>query len=86
MVAGLRSIAKAMESPPEPTVRAPALDPTDERDVETEYGPDNEAPADERAGNRQARPNPPRHISTLPGPCLPGTLGKPKTGLETDCR
>jgi hypothetical protein len=24
----------------------------DERDVETEYGPDNEAPADERAGNR----------------------------------
>ena len=57
MVAGLRSIAKAMESPPEPTVRAPALDPTDERDVETEYGPDNEAPADERAGNRQARPN-----------------------------
>jgi hypothetical protein len=30
MVAGLRSIAKAMESPPEPTVRAPALDPTGE--------------------------------------------------------
>jgi RNA-directed DNA polymerase len=28
MVTGLRSIAKAMESPPEPTVRAPALDPT----------------------------------------------------------
>ena len=28
MVAGLRSIAKAMESPPEPTVCAPALDPT----------------------------------------------------------
>jgi hypothetical protein len=51
MVAGLRSIAKAMELPPEPNVRAPALDPTDERDVETEYGPDNEAPADERAGN-----------------------------------
>lgn len=24
----------------------------DERDVETEYGQDNEAPADERAGNR----------------------------------
>jgi len=23
----------------------------DERDVETEYGPDNEAPADQRAGN-----------------------------------
>jgi hypothetical protein len=52
MVAGLRSLAKATELPPAPTVRAPALDPTDERDVETEYGPDNEAPADERAGNR----------------------------------
>jgi len=31
MVTGLRSIAKAMESPPEPTVRAPALDPTREK-------------------------------------------------------
>ena len=31
MVAGLRSIAKAMELPPAPTVRAPALDPTCER-------------------------------------------------------
>src|ERR1039458_4608584 len=51
MVAGLRSVAKAMELPPEPNVRAPALDPTDERDGEQEYGPDNEAPADERAGN-----------------------------------
>ena len=30
---------------------APVLDPTDERDVETEHGQDNEAPADERAGN-----------------------------------
>jgi hypothetical protein len=29
--AGLRSIAKAMELPPTPTVRAPALDPTCER-------------------------------------------------------
>src|ERR1019366_6249043 len=28
MVAGVRSIAKAMELPPEPNVRAPALDPT----------------------------------------------------------
>jgi hypothetical protein len=28
MVAGLRSIAKAMELPPAPAVRAPALDPT----------------------------------------------------------
>jgi hypothetical protein len=28
MVAGLRSIAKAMGLPPAPTVRAPALDPT----------------------------------------------------------
>jgi hypothetical protein len=30
MVAGLRSPAKAMELPPEPTVRAPAPDPTGE--------------------------------------------------------
>ncbi|MGC1449252.1 MAG: hypothetical protein WA830_04365, partial [Candidatus Sulfotelmatobacter sp.] len=35
MVAGLRSLAKAMELPPEPTVRAPAPDPTDEREQET---------------------------------------------------
>ena len=28
MVAGMRSIVKAMELPPAPTVRAPALDPT----------------------------------------------------------
>jgi hypothetical protein len=28
MVAGLRSLAKAMELPPAPTVRAPAPDPT----------------------------------------------------------
>jgi hypothetical protein len=34
--------------------------------VETEHGLDSEAPADERAGNRQAQPKPPRHISTLP--------------------
>jgi RNA-directed DNA polymerase len=33
MVAGLRSLAKAMELPPEPTVRAPAPDPTCERPV-----------------------------------------------------
>lgn len=31
MVAGLRSLAKATELPPAPTVRAPALDPTCER-------------------------------------------------------
>src|ERR1039458_3616846 len=30
MVAGMQSTAKAMESPPEPIVRAPALDPTRE--------------------------------------------------------
>jgi hypothetical protein len=30
MVAGLRSLAKATELPPAPTLRAPALDPTDE--------------------------------------------------------
>ena len=36
MVAGLRSFAKAMELPPAPTVRAPAPDPTDEREEETE--------------------------------------------------
>ena len=37
----------------------------DERDVETEHGAANEAPADERAGNGQAVSKPPRHISTL---------------------
>jgi len=37
----------------------------DERDVETGHGLDNEAPANERAGYRQAKPKPPRHISTL---------------------
>ena len=31
MAVGMRSIAKAMETPPTPTVRAPALDPTCER-------------------------------------------------------
>jgi len=36
MVAGLRAVAKAAELPPEPKVRAPILDPTDEEDVETE--------------------------------------------------
>jgi hypothetical protein len=36
MAVGLRSLAKAMELPPAPTVRAPALDPTDEREQETE--------------------------------------------------
>ena len=88
--AGLRPTAKAVERPPDPTVRAPALDPTDvagvgdgftaglmrhsqrkrgvtdrpglrntapaldptdEREVETEHGGASEAPADERAGN-----------------------------------
>ena len=36
MAAGLRSIAKVLESPPAPTVRAPVPDPTDEREQETE--------------------------------------------------
>src|ERR1700693_1866353 len=36
MAAGLRSIAKVMELPPAPTVRAPDPDPTDEREQETE--------------------------------------------------
>jgi hypothetical protein len=36
MAAGLRANAKVSESPPEPNVGAPVLDPTDERDVETE--------------------------------------------------
>jgi hypothetical protein len=36
MVAGLRSTTKVMELPPAPTGRAPALDPTDEREQETE--------------------------------------------------
>jgi len=36
MAAGLRTTAKAVDNPPEPKVGAPVLDPTDERDVETE--------------------------------------------------
>ena len=51
MAAGLRSKAKAMELPPAPNVRAPALDPTDKRGVETGHGAAIETPADERAGN-----------------------------------
>ena len=51
MGAGLRPRAKAMDEPPDPTVRAPVLDPTDERGVETGHGEAIEAPADERAGN-----------------------------------
>jgi len=39
MAAGLRSIAKVLESPPAPTVRAPVPDPTDEREEETELSP-----------------------------------------------
>jgi hypothetical protein len=35
MVAGLRPMMKVMDKPPEPKVRAPDLDPTDERGVET---------------------------------------------------
>jgi hypothetical protein len=34
--------------------------------VETGHGLDSEAPANERAGYRQAKPKPPRHISTPP--------------------
>ena len=36
MGAGLRPTAKAVEGPPDPKANAPALDPTDERGVETE--------------------------------------------------
>ena len=39
MGAGLRPEAKAEDEPPDPTVRAPVLDPTDERGVETEPQP-----------------------------------------------
>src|SRR6058998_303494 len=39
MGAGLRPAAKAEDEPPDPTVRAPVLDPTDERGVETEHQP-----------------------------------------------
>jgi hypothetical protein len=51
MGAGLRPEAKAEDEPPDPTVRAPVLDPTDERGVETGHGAAIEAPAAERAGN-----------------------------------
>jgi hypothetical protein len=40
--------------------------------VETEHGLDSEAPANERAGYRQAKPKPPRHISTLQVEVLKG--------------
>jgi hypothetical protein len=36
MAAGLRASVKALEQPPASNVGAPVLDPTDERDVETE--------------------------------------------------
>jgi hypothetical protein len=52
MGAGLRPEAKAEDEPPDPTVRAPVLDPTDERGVEPGHGGAIEAPADERAGYR----------------------------------
>src|SRR6516162_3046024 len=39
MGAGLRPKAKGLDKPPDPTVRAPVLDPTDERGVETEHRP-----------------------------------------------
>ena len=52
MGAGLRPEAKAEDEPPDPTVRAPALDPTDERGVETGQGGASEAPVDERTGTR----------------------------------
>jgi len=42
---------KSVAGNPLPTVRAPVLDPTDERDVETEQGKDIEAPTTERVGN-----------------------------------
>ena len=45
----------------------------DERDVETGHGLDSEAPANERAGYRQAKPKPPPHISTLQVDDLKGT-------------
>jgi hypothetical protein len=38
MGAGLRPEAKAEDEPPDPTVRAPVLDPTDGRGVETGQG------------------------------------------------
>ena len=47
----------------------------DEREVETEQGRANEAPADERAG-RIGPPKPPRHFSTLLS--LAGRNGDPK--------
>jgi len=52
MGAGLRPEAKAEDEPPDPTVRAPVLDPTDERGVETGQGWASEAPTYERVGNR----------------------------------
>src|SRR5262249_44695160 len=39
MGAGLRPKAKGLDEPPDPTVRAPVLDPTERRGVETERKP-----------------------------------------------
>jgi hypothetical protein len=38
MGVGLRPRTKVLDEPPDPTVRAPVLDPTDERGVETGQG------------------------------------------------
>ena len=52
MGAGLRPKAKGLDKPPDPTVRAPVLDPTDERGVEPGHGRDGGTPAYERAGQQ----------------------------------
>src|SRR5437016_3355894 len=64
---GVRSTARGR--PHEVLVREPDAGNLhvrfDEREVKTGHGTAREAPADERAGNRQAIPKLPRHLPTL---------------------
>jgi hypothetical protein len=67
MAAGLRAIAKAMEIPPMPTVRAPAPDPTDEREEETEPGQTGLRRPGENLANRHRE-------AKVPAPLLDSTV------------
>ena len=71
MAAGLRSLAKAMELPPAPTVRAPALDPTDEREEETELSQTGLRRRGESPANRHRE-------ATVTAPLLDSTHLNPK--------
>ena len=88
MGAGLRPKAKGLDKPPDPTVRAPVLDPTDERGVETGHGRDGGTPADERAGQqgKSSREGAPGGLDQSFGFPLPPlkfrTVGFPQYGFK----